>query len=47
MAVHMPSTNPSAFGKWMADRANVERLRFFFEKRIGSAQGLSPLDDDL
>ncbi|KAM0323314.1 hypothetical protein ACHAQA_008906 [Verticillium albo-atrum] len=41
------STNAAAFGPWMADRARVERLRFFFEKRIGAAQGLSPIDDDL
>lgn len=45
--MHMPSTNPTLFSTWMADRARVERLRFFFEKRIGSAQGLSPLIDDL
>ncbi|KAM0276898.1 hypothetical protein ACHAQH_006270 [Verticillium albo-atrum] len=43
----IPSTNPAAFGRWMADRTRVERLRFFFEDRIGSAQGLSPLVDDL
>ncbi|TDZ14849.1 hypothetical protein Cob_v012257 [Colletotrichum orbiculare MAFF 240422] len=42
-----PGTNPTAFGKWMSDRAAVERLRFFFEDRIGTAQGLSPLIDDL
>ncbi|KAH7149817.1 ABC transporter [Dactylonectria estremocensis] len=41
------STNAAAFGPWMADRSRVERLRFFFEKRIGTAQGLSSLVDDL
>ncbi|KAG7126579.1 hypothetical protein HYQ46_006543 [Verticillium longisporum] len=39
----IPSTNPAAFGRFMADRGRVERLRFFLEDRIGSAQGLSPL----
>ncbi|CRK21667.1 hypothetical protein BN1723_002783 [Verticillium longisporum] len=43
----IPSTNPAAFGRFMADRGRVERLRFFLEDRIGSAQGLSPLVDDL
>lgn len=43
----MPNTNVTGFGAWMSDRANVERARFFFESRIGTAQGLSPLDDDL
>lgn len=43
----MANTNASAFGPWMADRARVERLRFYFEDKIGSAQGLSPLVDDL
>ncbi|KAK0644890.1 hypothetical protein DIS24_g8429 [Lasiodiplodia hormozganensis] len=46
-ALEMPGTNPTEFGKWMADRAAVERLRFFFEDKIGTAQGLSPLEDDL
>jgi ABC-type Fe3+ transport system substrate-binding protein len=41
------NTNAPAFAEWMADRANVERLRFFFEERIGTAQGLSPLEDDM
>lgn len=42
-----PNTNAPEFAEWMADREYVERLRFFFEDRIGSAQGLSPLEDDL
>ncbi|KAF2831489.1 ABC-type Fe3+ transport system [Ophiobolus disseminans] len=40
-------TNVTAFGEWMSDRANVERMRFWFENLIGSAQGLSPLKDNL
>ncbi|POR33712.1 ABC-type Fe3+ transport system [Tolypocladium paradoxum] len=43
----MTSTNPTAFAAWMADRGKVERLRFWFEDRIGSAQGKSPLVDDI
>ncbi|KAK8124307.1 uncharacterized protein PG998_000066 [Apiospora kogelbergensis] len=43
----MPGTNPDGFVRWMADRGRVERLRNWFESRIGSAQGLSPLIDDL
>ncbi|PVH81286.1 hypothetical protein DL98DRAFT_548682 [Cadophora sp. DSE1049] len=35
------------FSEWMMDRAAVERLRFFFEDKIGSAQGLSALIADL
>lgn len=41
------ATNPAEFARFMADRNLVERLRFFFEARIGSAQGLSPLEDDI
>jgi hypothetical protein len=41
--VNMTTTNPVAFNDWMEDRANVERLRFWFEDRIGTAQGESPL----
>ncbi|PVH85085.1 periplasmic binding protein-like II [Cadophora sp. DSE1049] len=45
--LEMPGTDATKFAQWMSDRAAVERLRFFFETRIGSAQGLSPLIDDL
>ena len=45
--MNMPSTNPTAFARWMADRETVERLRFWFENRIGSAQGVSPLVDNI
>ncbi|KAH7247274.1 uncharacterized protein BKA55DRAFT_515304 [Fusarium redolens] len=44
---NQPHTNPGAFAKFMSNRERVERLRFWFEKRLGTAQGLSPLDDDL
>ncbi|KAL6707521.1 hypothetical protein ACN47E_004091 [Coniothyrium glycines] len=40
-------TDAPAFAVWMQDRARVERLRFFFEERIGTAQGRSPLEDGL
>ncbi|KAF5586898.1 ABC transporter [Fusarium subglutinans] len=40
-------TDPYDFMRFMIDRERVERLRFWFEKRLGTAQGLSPLDDDL
>ncbi|GJC87956.1 hypothetical protein ColLi_10794 [Colletotrichum liriopes] len=43
----VPGTDPTAFGKWMSDRAAVERLRFWLESRLGTAQGLSPLIDNL
>ncbi|UKZ82818.1 hypothetical protein TrVFT333_010616 [Trichoderma virens FT-333] len=45
--MHIPRTNPTAFARFMNDRITVERLRFFFENRLGSAQGLSPLVDDI
>lgn len=45
--LEQPNTNAPGFIEWMADRANVERVRFFFEEKIGTAQGVSPLDDDL
>ncbi|KAG9193589.1 hypothetical protein G6011_03624 [Alternaria panax] len=45
--LQQPGTDAPAFGKWMADRDNVERRRFFYEEKIGTAQGLSPLIDDL
>ncbi|KAI9051196.1 hypothetical protein LZ554_005298 [Drepanopeziza brunnea f. sp. 'monogermtubi'] len=40
-------TDPTGFAVWMSDRAAVERLRFFLEARIGSAQGPSPLVDGI
>ncbi|OMP86698.1 hypothetical protein BK809_0000101 [Diplodia seriata] len=46
-ALEMNGTDPTEFARWMADRAAVERLRFFFEERIGTAKGESPLVDDL
>jgi ABC-type Fe3+ transport system substrate-binding protein len=41
------NTDPTAFAKYMADRVNVERRKFWYEARIGTAQGISPLDDDM
>ncbi|KAI3329774.1 ABC transporter [Ustulina deusta] len=41
------STNPNGFEGFMVDRERVERLKLFFEDKIGTAQGLSPLKDDL
>ncbi|KAI0737396.1 hypothetical protein C8Q80DRAFT_1115295 [Daedaleopsis nitida] len=45
--VEMHNTDVTKFSDFMADRGAVERLRFFFENRLGTATGLSPLDDDL
>lgn len=45
--MNTPHTNPTTFAKFMSDRVTVERLRFYFENRLGSAQGLSPLIDDI
>lgn len=44
---HMNDTNPTSFFQFMLDRPNVERLKLCFENKIGTAQGLSPLIDDL
>lgn len=41
------NTDVTGFLKFMSDRATVERLRFWFETRLGTAQGVSPLEDDL
>lgn len=43
----MPGANATGFKEWMQDRAEVERLRFYYEDKLGTAQGLSPLEDDL
>lgn len=40
-------TNATGFGAWMMDRAEVERVRFWFESRLGTPQGKSPLIDGL
>ncbi|KAH7382120.1 hypothetical protein BKA66DRAFT_418317 [Pyrenochaeta sp. MPI-SDFR-AT-0127] len=40
-------TNVTGFGEWMSDRANVERLKLWYESKLGTAQGLSPIVDDL
>ncbi|KAI8952900.1 hypothetical protein F4801DRAFT_539736 [Xylaria longipes] len=41
------STNPNGFEGFMTARKRAERLRLFFEDKIGTAQGLSPLKDNL
>ncbi|KAI1754386.1 ABC transporter [Xylaria castorea] len=41
------STNTDGFEGFMADRERLERLRFFFEDKLGTAQGLSPLIDGI
>ncbi|KAF4465413.1 ABC-type Fe3+ transport system [Fusarium albosuccineum] len=41
------ATNPAEFARFMADRALVERVKLYFEARLGTAQGLSPLEDDI
>ncbi|KAI6291513.1 hypothetical protein MCOR12_011556 [Pyricularia oryzae] len=43
----MPGTNITYFREWMSDRYRVERLRLFFEDKLGTAQGLSPLIDGI
>ena len=45
--LQQPGTDAPAFATWMADRGHVERSKDFYEARIGTAQGLSPLIDDL
>ncbi|KAF4981534.1 hypothetical protein FZEAL_2683 [Fusarium zealandicum] len=41
------ATNPAEFARFMADRVLVERLRFFFEDRLGTPQGKSPVIDGI
>ncbi|KAM0549149.1 hypothetical protein ACHAPJ_009604 [Fusarium lateritium] len=41
------ATNPTEFARFMEDRALVERLRFWFEARIGVAKGVDPINDPL
>ncbi|OAQ67448.1 ABC-type Fe3+ transport system [Purpureocillium lilacinum] len=43
----LPTTNTPDFPRWMQDRSKVERLRFWFENKLGTAQGLSPLKDNM
>ncbi|PHH67924.1 hypothetical protein CDD82_1004 [Ophiocordyceps australis] len=42
-----PNLNPTLFSRWMENRANVERLRFWFEARLGTAPGVDPIDDEI
>ncbi|KAH7087594.1 ABC transporter [Paraphoma chrysanthemicola] len=41
----VPTTNPVEFERFMGDRVRVERLKLWFEDKIGTPQGLSPLID--
>ncbi|KAF9763808.1 hypothetical protein IL306_002977 [Fusarium sp. DS 682] len=41
------ATNPTEFARFMEDRGLVERLRFWFEARIGTAQGVDPINDPI
>ncbi|KAH8161909.1 hypothetical protein CIB48_g6337 [Xylaria polymorpha] len=41
------STNADGFEGFMADRERAERLRLFFEDKLGTPQGLSPLKDNI
>lgn len=43
----MPGTNITYFREWMSDRYKVERMRLWFEDKLGTAQGLSPISDDI
>jgi ABC-type Fe3+ transport system substrate-binding protein len=43
----MPGTDVTYFSKWMADRARLERLKNWFEDKLGTPQGLSPLEDGI
>jgi ABC-type Fe3+ transport system substrate-binding protein len=41
------TTDYVTFHQFMEDRESVEQLRFVFEDKIGTAQGLSPLIDNI
>lgn len=41
------ATNPAEFARFMTDRVLVERLRFWFEAKLGPAVGLDPIADDI
>lgn len=45
--IEMHNTDVTKFSEFMADRGAVERLRFFFEDRLGTPLGVSPLNDNL
>lgn len=40
-------TEPLGFAKWMGNRQDVEWYKLQFESLLGTAQGESPLEDDL
>lgn len=43
----MDNTSPLAFYDFMMDRPMVENTRFWYESRLGTAQGLDPVADDV
>lgn len=43
----IPRTNITYFREWMSDRYRVERLRLWFEDKLGTARELSPIFDDI
>ncbi|KAM3414109.1 Aquaporin-1 [Cercospora zeina] len=43
----MSGTNITYFQEWMEDRGRVERPRTWFEDRLGTPQGLSPIIDGI
>ena len=45
--MHMQGTNPTEFARFMADREMVERLKLYFEERLGHARGAHPVQDGL
>lgn len=42
-----PNADPTVFHKFLLDRKNVEQWRFQWETDIGTAQGLSSLEDNI
>ncbi|KZM28291.1 uncharacterized protein EKO05_0002745 [Ascochyta rabiei] len=42
-----PRTHAAGFAEFMSNRAKVERRRFFYESKLHTAQGISPLEDEL
>ncbi|PPQ98676.1 hypothetical protein CVT24_003303 [Panaeolus cyanescens] len=41
---NLTNVDPTGYGRFMADRASVERWRFQFESILGTSQGLDPID---
>ncbi|RYC60750.1 hypothetical protein CHU98_g5456 [Xylaria longipes] len=45
--IDIPSTDPTEFQRFLADRARVERSRFFFESKLGTPQGPSSVNNGI